>query len=184
MKRNLKMMISVWVLFMIDQLIKLYIARSHMDKEFYFIDHFIGFKPFHNTKYSWINSLGDFGVSLLIHIIVSAVVVVAILIAYDFISCKYTFHKLTFVMFAFLLAGAVCSLIDKVIWKGSLDYILLEGFFIFDLKDVYLSIFEVLIVLAAIINYKGFRNLQGKEIRQDFKAYLKERYHRNETNNQ
>jgi signal peptidase II len=163
---------------MLDQLIKLYIASNLMDKEFYFINHLVGFKPFQNTKYSWINSLGDFGVSLMIHIIISILLILAIFIAYDFISRKYTFYKLTFTMFAFLFAGAFCSLIDKVIWKGSLDYILLEGFFIFDLKDVYLTVFEVLLVLAAVLNYKGFRDMKGKMMLQDFRAYMKERFHR------
>ena len=38
-----------------------------------------------------------------------------------------------------ILAGVICSLIDKLFWKGSLDYIL---FFskIVDLKDIYMFI--------------------------------------------
>lgn len=176
MKRNFKMAISVWILFMIDQLIKLYIASYLMDKEFYFIRNLIGFKPFQNTKYSWINSLGDFGVSLTLHIIISVLLIIAIFVVYDFISCKYTFYKPTFAMFAFLYAGAFCSLIDKIIWKGSLDYILLEGLFIFDLKDVYLSTFEIMLVVVALFNYKGFRDMSGKKIIGDFKAYVRERY--------
>lgn len=178
MKTNAKMAGTVWILFMIDQLIKLYIAYHLMDKEFYMIDHLIGFKPFQNKNYSWINSLGNFGVSLLIHIIVSIVLIAVIFVIYDFIRHKYAFHRLTFIMFAFLYAGAVCSLVDKVIWKGSLDYILLEGLFIFDLKDVYLSVFEVLLVLTAVLNYKGFRDMKGKLMWQDFKDYLKDRFHR------
>lgn len=36
-----------------------------------------------------------------------------------------------------IFAGVVCSLVDKIFWKGSLDYIL---FFskIVDLKDIYM----------------------------------------------
>ncbi len=176
MKRNLQMTITVFLLFSVDQLVKIYIAKFLMKEEFYIIDHFLGFKPYQNTKYSWINSLGNFGVNLLTHIILSTLLVIAILIVYDFINYKYKMYRVTFILMAFLFAGAFCSLIDKVVWKGSLDYILLEGLFIFDLKDVYLTIFEVLLIMLPIVNYKGFRDISGRKVMRDFKQYVRERY--------
>lgn len=72
--------------------------------------------------------------------------------------------------------NAEYSLIDKVAWGGSLDYILLKGFFIFDLKDLYISTFEVMILVGLIINYKAFGSVNEKLIYKEFKAYIKVKY--------
>lgn len=58
------------------------------------------------------------------------------------------------VIYVLLLSGAFCSLIDKIFFGGSLDYILLFDWFIFDLKDCYISGAEVLFAFALIKNYK------------------------------
>jgi signal peptidase II len=42
--------------------------------------------------------------------------------------------------FTFILAGAVCSVIDKIFWGGSLDFIGLFSWFIFDTKDLFITI--------------------------------------------
>ena len=48
------------------------------------------------------------------------------------------------------LAGCLCSLIDKIFWGGSLDFLQIPGFFIFDGKDAYLTLSEVLFVIIAL----------------------------------
>lgn len=49
-------------------------------------------------------------------------------------------------------AGSLCSLIDKVFWGGSLDFIQIPKLFTFDLKDCYLSITQILFIIVAIIH--------------------------------
>lgn len=37
------------------------------------------------------------------------------------------------------LAGVICSIIDRIFWGSSLDYIRIKGFFVFDLKDIFID---------------------------------------------
>lgn len=173
MRKNIKIIILALVFIMMDQAIKIYIYRNLMHKEYDILSNFVAFKPYINIKYSWFNSISNFNIGLLPHIIVGLLILLGTFLAYGFVKKKYTMYPFTSCLFAFLFAGAFCSLIDKIAWGGSLDYIHLKGFFIFDLKDVYLSAFEVMIVIAVIINYKGLRNLKEKALAKDFKDYMK-----------
>ena len=52
------------------------------------------------------------------------------------------------------ISGCLCSLIDKVFWGGSLDFLQIPTLFIFDLKDCYLTVAEVIFVVIGILNSK------------------------------
>ena len=77
------------------------------------------------------------------------------------------------ITFAFLFSAGICSLIDKVFWDGSLDYIFLNGFFTFDLKDVYASIFAGLVVIMLLINHQGLRTANDNDVIKDFIKYIR-----------
>ncbi len=49
------------------------------------------------------------------------------------------------------LAGTICSLIDKLFWGGSLDFADTK-LFIFDLKDCYLTVAEIIFVVIGILH--------------------------------
>ena len=42
--------------------------------------------------------------------------------------------------FLFILSGALCSLIDKIFYGGSLDFIGISNLFIADIKDMYINL--------------------------------------------
>ena len=42
--------------------------------------------------------------------------------------------------FLFVLSGALCSLIDKIFYGGSLDFIGISNLFIADIKDLYINL--------------------------------------------
>lgn len=52
------------------------------------------------------------------------------------------------------IAGSLCSLIDKLFWGGSLDFLQIPTLFIFDLKDCYLTVAEVIFVVIGILHSK------------------------------
>ena len=52
------------------------------------------------------------------------------------------------------ISGCLCSLIDKLFWGGSLDFLQIPTLFIFDLKDCYLTVAEVIFVAIGILNSK------------------------------
>ncbi|WP_434290219.1 signal peptidase II [Clostridium botulinum] len=75
------------------------------------------------------------------------------------------------IMYAFIFSGAMCSLIDKIFWNGSLDYILVNGFFMFDLKDVYINIFNGLLILSLFLKNKVLKQIDDN-IAKDFTRYI------------
>lgn len=176
MRRSYKILITVLIMTLLDQIIKLIIHFNFMDKNFDILFHFIGFEPYLNVKYSWINTLGDFGISRLSHILIVVFILIIAIIAYDMFAFYKIRDTITYIFFCFLFAGALCSLIDKLFWGGSLDYIRLDGLFIFDLKDVYATVCEIIIVIMLIINYRGIRTRKLKELLMDIKTYFKQRY--------
>lgn len=171
-----KMTLLILVFIVIDQFIKIYISNNLMNESFNIFGQIIKFQPKLNTAYSWLNSLGNFGIGLLPHIIMNIMILFILFIIFDFILAKKKGNKVINWLFVFLIAGIICSLIDRLFWGGSLDYIYLKGYFTFDLKDVYISIFQVVLVFTWIFNYKGLRKLDEKLLYSEFKTYLKEKY--------
>lgn len=160
---KVRIFIILILLIIIDQTTKIMIDRYFLDSEFNIIKGIIVFKPHLNINLSWINSTFKLGLGLIIHIIIIAIEFPIIIVAYDFLKYKTCNLLLIDFMFINLIAGAICSLIDKVFWSGSLDFIWLKGFFIFDIKDVYISIFEV---TSGIMLIKYFRIVKSFRIRE------------------
>ncbi|APC81621.1 signal peptidase II [Clostridium botulinum] len=173
MKKSLRVILLVLALVLIDQSIKIYIYNNLMNKEFYIFDSIFGFKPIINTKYSYFNSFGNMGIGLITHIVLNIVMLFLILIIFYFIKERYSNNKIIYCLFVLVCAAAICSLIDKVFWGGSLDFISFKNFFIFDLKDVYISVFEIVTMLCVILNYKKLEAINEKTIYNDFKSYIK-----------
>ena len=79
---------------------------------------------------------------------------ILIYLFYQYLNKQFGTNKIINSMYAFIFSGAMCSLIDKIFWNGSLDYILVNAFFTFDLKDVYINIF-VTVVKCKVMFYKN-----------------------------
>lgn len=165
--------IIVSLLVVLDQIIKVYIYLNHLDKNVDIIKNILAFYPKFNKDYSWVNSLFQFGIGLVPHIIFSCLVLLAVMLFYDFLKTKKKMDKMMHAAFLLIISGAVCSLTDKVVWGGSLDYMYLKGFFIFDLKDVYVGAFEVLIIITAV---RKLKNVDEKKLVKEFAGFLKEKY--------
>lgn len=176
MYRNRKFIGSVLLLILLDQAIKIYISIYYMDAEIDILKGVLAFRPYINEYYSWINSVFDMGISLTVHILLNLLILLLVLVVYGFVREKNPSDTYVGSVFAFLLAGALCSLIDKTAWGGSLDYLWLKGFFIFDLKDVYLTVFDCLLIAAVLFNYKGFRKISTGRMLRELCGYIKTGY--------
>lgn len=166
----------IGLLVLIDQVIKIYIFLNYMGKEEDIIKGFLSFYPKFNRDYSWINSLFQFGIGQVPHIILVSLILIGLLLFFDFLKTKKNIDKVIWYAFIFIISGAICSLIDKIVWNGSLDYIYLKGFFIFDLKDLYSNVFIILIILSLIVNYKEFRDINEIKILKEFFVFIKAKY--------
>jgi signal peptidase II len=149
---------AVFLLVMIEQGIKVIINSKYLAYNVAILEPWFYFKPMFNRDYSWFNSMLQLGIGRWFHSLLVLVFLVVIFLIYRNVKKQIEMPLLVSVMFAFIFAGAMCSLIDKVYWNGSLDYILVKGFFTFDLKDVYLNIFNGLLILVMVTDYKGLRS--------------------------
>lgn len=139
MKRN-KGIYSIAFLVAVEVLIKIIIDLFFMNKKVLICDRF-GFRPFLN-----VDQLSIFNNELNLHVSLAVLIFINILSITFVYILIYMHHKkseknsrLMLWGLYFILAGMVCSLIDKVFWGGSLDYILI-GSKIVDLKDIYMCV--------------------------------------------
>ena len=142
------------LLIFVEQGIKLIVNRN-LNASYPILPPLLYFRPMFNRDYSWINSMFQLGVGKGIHIVLVLVMLALILLAYRYCVKRSQGSRYVDAMFSILIAGALCSLIDKLFWGGSLDYILLRGFFTFDLKDVYINAFIAMIILGLLFKNKA-----------------------------
>lgn len=178
-RMRIRLMSILAFMVLVDQAIKLYIYHYHMDKSLDLLFNFVRFTPKFNRNYSWLNNLFDLGIGKAAHIIINIFVLVLICLFFAYIRKMHNCSRLTEFIFICVLSGIICSLIDKIFWDGSLDYIQLRGLFTFDLKDVYLTVFEVAVIAMLIFNYRNIRRLDEKQLARDFIRYTKSLLKRN-----
>ena len=169
--QNKKTYMAVLILITIEQVIKIVINNNFLDKRFPLLPPFLYFDPMFNRDYSWFNSMLQLGFGKWIHIIIVAIMSIIIFLFYQYLNKQIGTNKMINIMYAFIFSGAMCSLIDKTFWNGSLDYILVKGFFTFDLKDVYINIFIGLLILSLLLKNKVLDQIDDNIVK-DFTKYI------------
>ena len=126
--------------FLLDQGIKILIKLLWFNNDLPIINGMLYFRPIINTDGSWLNA--RFGTSVSFPILIT-LNILAILIFIE--VYRYYLHKgnkdfWSDMCFIFVTCGAICSLIDKVFYGGSLDFIGISNLFIADIKDLYINL--------------------------------------------
>ena len=159
---------GITALIALEQGIKLVINRFLLHTSVPIIAPVLYFEPMFNRHYSWFNSMLRVGGSKWLHIGIVGLMIVLLFLFYRYVRGRTGPHRIVNVMFAFLFAGAVCSFIDKVFWDGSLDYIRLTGLFTFDLKDLYINVFNGLLIYALLFRGGQLKRFMDSHITEDF----------------
>ena len=83
------------------------------------------------------------------------IVLSAIVLAVIFYKRGY-FKKncMLFLVYIFLISGLIGNLFDRIFFGFVRDFIVIEGFFVFNIADFYLTIAAVLIILNEIISHQ------------------------------
>lgn len=165
----------LWVfgLIAMEQGIKSGIYYNLMDAEVPILPPFLYFNPLFNRDYSWFNSMLQLGIGKWVHIVFVFMACVFIFLFYRYLLSLTNNHQTIRLPFVFLFSGAMCSLIDKVFWDGSLDYIQLKSFFTFDLKDLYIDAFIVILLFYVVTGNKFLKQLEkDKNFGRDFIKFL------------
>lgn len=177
-----KQHILFWIIFLIaiDQAVKIVINTYFLDAHFEIIPGLLEFKPFFNSKHSYLNSLlyKHFNINLgfWFHILLFLLAQGMFLVLYSFLKNNSTVNKkLLDAGMVFQLSGFVCALIGNIIWEnGTLDFIYLKPLFVFDFKDVYLNCFAVLFLIFLHKNKKQMKHLKKQDIFHYSKTKLKQ----------
>lgn len=127
-------------LILIDQGIKIIIKFFFFHKNFDIISNLLSFHPIINTDGSWLNARFGTSVSFPLLIISNIIFLFFIVELFRYLLSKGNKSFWSDMSFLFLFCGALCSLIDKVFYGGSLDFIGISNLFIADLKDIYINL--------------------------------------------
>ena len=126
-----------------------------MQDEFDIIFHLLRFNPEQNTNLSWFGNFADVFSSSFLMVVFNILAIYIILSGYLLYRAKTQKTKFSVkVILVCGLAGCLCSLIDKLFWGGSLDFLQIPNFFIFDIKDCYLTVAGIVFVIIGILHSK------------------------------
>lgn len=149
--------LPILALTLIDQIVKVVISISFMQYDFDIVPHLLRFNPKLNVNLSYVGNFIDAFSNLYFMIFLNILVIFVLLSGYMLYKAKGKQNALASnLIMTCGMAGSICSLIDKLFWGGSLDFLQIPGMFIFDLKDCYLTVAVVVFVIVSI--------LHGKEI--------------------
>ena len=149
-KTVIKSIIYIFLLVLLDQVSKVIAYTYLIDCDTYFIPNFFGIRVVLNKDdLSYLNRVMDLSVPLSVLLILNLLIVIAIPFIYKSLKDK---GRMEYTAFIFVFAGCFSSFLDKLIYKGSWDFIIFYKWII-DFKDIYITVFEVIVVLCLI---KGF----------------------------
>ncbi len=132
----------------LEQSVKLVIWNFAMDVRITLIPIVLRFEPFQNTNLNWFASMADIVMPVIIMVVLQLAVLVGLTLFYRY--QRYLAAKPNIWLslgFCTAAAGIGCSFLDVVFWGGSLDYIGFLNWFIFDMKDVFLHMGWISIVI-------------------------------------
>lgn len=168
---NILMFLFFFFLF-IDQGIKLLIKLLWFNHDFPVINNMLYFRPIINTDGSWLNA--RFGTSVSFPVLIT-LNIFAILIFIE--VYRYYLHKgkkdfWADMCFIFVICGAICSLIDKIFYGGSLDFIGISNLFIADIKDLYTNL-GILFFALTMFNNGYLSSSEETSCKDDFESLKK-----------
>lgn len=128
------------IFFLIDQGSKFIIGSYFFYNRFDIIPEVLSFHPIINTEGSWLNARFDFGLGFTFLIIINAIALFIFTEVYRYYIKDGRKSFWSDIAFIFIVCGALCSLIDKIFYGGSLDFIGISNLFIADIKDIYINL--------------------------------------------
>ena len=149
--KNKSIILSLLLFFIFDQGIKLVIKFFFFDNKITIIKDFLFFNPLINTDGSWLNARFNTGINFYFLIFINFISLFLFVEIYRYLLSKKQKNFWIDSCFIFIFTGSLCSLIDKVFYGGSLDFIGVGNLFIADIKDIYLDFSIVFFIIALFI---------------------------------
>lgn len=160
------------ILLIIDQGIKLIIKLFFFNKNITIINNLLYFNPIINTDGSWLNARFNTGISFSFLILLNFLSLFIFIEIYRYILVKHNKNFWIDSCFIFIFIGALCSLIDKLFYGGSLDFIGIGNLFIADLKDIYIDLGLFFFIISIYCN-GYFSSDDNTTLKDDLKGIKK-----------
>ncbi|MBS5940122.1 signal peptidase II [Clostridium sartagoforme] len=172
---NKTVIIIFLILMLIDQGIKIIIKFFFFNNYVEIIKGFLSFDPIINTDGSWLNARFGLGVGFSALIVLNIIAVILVIEVYRYYLSKGNKSFWADMSFLFISTGALCSLIDKVFYGGSLDFIGISDLFIADIKDIYINLGILFFIMLIYIGgyFKDEDNSTLKDDWNSIKKFLK-----------
>ncbi|MGG7099077.1 signal peptidase II [Clostridium sardiniense] len=161
-----------FILMLLDQGIKIIIKLFFFNSYFDIFNGFLSFNPLINTDGSWLNARFGTSVSFSMLIILNIIALVIFIELYRYYRSKGNKGIFGDLAIVFITAGALCSLIDKVFYGGSLDFIGVSNLFVADFKDIYINL-GILFLVICLYDNGFFSNEDDTTLKEDFKSIKK-----------
>jgi signal peptidase II len=160
---------TFFILMFLDQGIKSIINNLYFNKYFEIINDFLSFSPIINSKGSWLNARFGTGISFSLLNIINILALLFFLELYRYTLSKKEKSFFNDMCFLFIFSGALCSLIDKLFYGGSLDFIGISNLFVADIKDIYINI-GILFFSVTIYNSGYLTTNNDTTLKEDLKS--------------
>ncbi|WP_297639745.1 signal peptidase II [uncultured Clostridium sp.] len=165
-----KTLISLFFIFLfIDQFIKLIIHFFFFNDYYGFFNDFLSFNPIINDKGSWLNARFGAGISFPVLILLNIIALFVFLEVYRYYKSKGNSDIYSDLAIVFIFTGALCSLIDKVFYGGSLDFIGISDLFIADIKDIYINL-GIFFLILCLYNSGFFKDDENSTFKDDINS--------------
>lgn len=159
--------VPIFLLVLLDQMFKLIMFCFFYLEDYPLIGSFLQIFPIINTHLSWpgnyISLFQNFYFLTIFNVLILFFVKYLYLFYQTKVNNESSVIRNLYIIFQ---AGAIASLLDKLLWGGSLDYVMINETFVFDLKDCYLVISVITIVLIMLKNYRKLRAMKRIEFLQ------------------
>lgn len=148
-----KQLFNIFIfLILLDQGGKLLIKFFFFNDYVEIIKGFLSFNPIINTDGSWLNARFGTGVSFPFLISINFIALILFFELFRYFNSKHEKNYHVDMAFLFVFTGALCSLIDKVFYGGSLDFIGISNLFIADVKDIYINLGILFFIIALVVS--------------------------------
>lgn len=166
------MLIIFFILMLLDQGTKLIIKLFFFNSYFQIFNGFLSFDPLINTDGSWLNARFGASVSFSALILINIIAIIIFLEIYRYYKSKGTNDIFADLSIVFIISGALCSLIDKLFYGGSLDFIGVSNLFVADFKDIYINL-GILFLVICFYNNGFFSNSDDTTFKEDIQSIKK-----------
>jgi signal peptidase II len=166
------LLISFLFFLLLDQGIKILIKLFWFNSDFSIIPNMLYFRPIINTDGSWLNARFGTSVSFPVLITLNILAIFIFIEVYRYYLYKGNKNFWADMCFIFVACGAVCSLIDKIFYGGSLDFIGISTLFIADTKDLYINM-GILFFALTLFNNGYLSSSEDTSFKDDLQSMRK-----------